>query len=89
MNDNRKVINLKDYREQKEKLENRTFIYIPMSYRQACLDIVRCHNPKASKQEIYSEFDRCMHLAKKHNYPTKVILSVICYGYFCPSDIMN
>ena len=52
MNDNRKVINLKDYKEKKEKLEPRTFVYIPMAYRQACLDIVKRHNPKASKEKI-------------------------------------
>ena len=89
MNDNRKVINLKDYKEQKEKLENRTFVYIPMAYRQACLDIVKRHNPKATKEEIVSEFERCMHLAKQHNYPSKAILSTICYGYFCPTDLNN
>ena len=89
MNDNRKVINLKDYREQKEKLKNRTFIYIPMAYRQACLDIVRRHNPKASNQEIYSEFEWCLQLARQHNYPSKALLSLFCYGYFCPTDLNN
>ena len=87
MDDNRKVINLKDYKEQKEKLENRTFIYIPMAYRQACLDIVRRHNPKASKQEIYFEFERCLEIAKHHNYPSKALLSTMCYGYFCTDDV--
>ena len=89
MNDNRKVINLKDYKEKKEKLELRTFVYIPMAYRQACLDIVKRHNPKATKEEIVSEFERCMHLAKQHNYPSKAILSTFCYGYFCPTDLNN
>ncbi len=89
MNDNRKVINLKDYKEQKEKLENRTFVYIPMAYRQACLDIIKRHNPKATKEEIVSEFERCMHLAKQHNYPSKVLLSLFSYSYFCPSDLNN
>ena len=89
MNDNRKVINLNDYKEKKEKLELRTFVYIPMAYRQACLDIVKRHNPKATKEEIVSEFERCMHLAKQHNYPSKAILSTFCYGYFCPTDLNN
>ena len=79
MNDNRKVINLKDYKEKKEKLELRTFVYIPMAYRQACLDIVKRHNPKASKEEIVSEYERCLHIAKKHNYPSKALLSLFCY----------
>ena len=78
MNDNRKVINLKDYKEQIEKLENRTFVYIPMEYRQACLDIVKRNNPEASKEEIVSEYERCLHIAKKHNYPSKALLSVFC-----------
>ena len=30
-----------------------------------------------------------MKLASQHNYPSKAILSVICYGYFCPEDINN
>ena len=89
MNDNRKVINLKDYKEQKEKLELRTFVYIPMAYRQACLDIVKRHNPKATKEEIVSEFERCLQIAKKHNYPTKALLSLFCYSYFCPNDLNN
>ena len=87
MNDNRKVINLKDYKEKKEKLENRTFVYIPMAYRQACLDIVKRHNPKASKEEIVSEYERCLQIAQKHNYPSKALLSVFCYSYFSPSDL--
>ena len=87
MNDNRKVINLKDYKEQKEKLELRTFVYIPMAYRQACLDIVKRHNPKASKEEIDSEYERCLQIAGKHNYPSKALLSVFCYSYFCPTDL--
>ena len=87
MNDNRKVINLKDYKEKKEKLELRTFVYIPMAYRQACLDIVKRHNPKASKEEIVSEYERCLQIAKKHNYPTKALLSLFCYSYFCPTDL--
>ena len=87
MNDNRKVINLKDYKEQKEKLENRTFVYIPMAYRQACLDIVKRHNPKASKEKIISEYERCLKIAKRHNYPSKALLSVFCYSYFSPSDL--
>ena len=89
MNDNRKVINLKDYKEKKEKLELRTFVYIPMAYRQACLDIVKRHNPKASKEEIVSEYERCLQIAKKHNYPSKALLSLFCYGYFCPRDLNN
>ena len=89
MNDNRKVINLKDYKEQKEKLENRTFVYIPMAYRQACLDIVKRHNSKASKEEIVSEYERCLQIAGKHNYPSKALLSVFCYSYFCPTDLNN
>ena len=89
MNDNRKVINLKDYKEKKEKLELRTFVYIPMAYRQACLDIVKRHNPKASKEEIVSEYERCLQIAKQHNYPTKALLSLFCYGYFCPRDLNN
>ena len=87
MNDNRKVINLKDYKEKKEKLELRTFVYIPMAYRQVCLDIVKRHNPKASKEEIVSEYERCLQIAKKHNYPSKALLSVFCYSYFCPTDL--
>ena len=87
MNDNRKVINLKDFKEQKEKLELRTFVYIPMAYRQACLDIVKRHNPKASKEEIISEYERCLQIAQKHNYPSKALLSVFCYSYFCPTDL--
>ena len=87
MYDNRKVINLKDYKEKKEKLGPRTFIYIPMEYRQACLDIVKRHNPKASKEEIISEYKRCLQLTRQHNYPTKSLLSLFCYGYFCPSDL--
>ena len=87
MNDNRKVINLKDYKEKKEKLELRTFVYIPMAYRQACLDIVKRHNPKASKEEIVSEYERCLQIAGKHNYPSKALLSVFCYSYFCPTDL--
>ena len=89
MNDNRKVINLKDYKEKKEKLELRTFVYIPMAYRQASLDIVKRHNPKASKEEIVSEYERCLQIAKQHNYPTKALLSLFCYGYFCPTDLNN
>ena len=89
MNDNRKVINLKDYKEKKEKLEPRTFVYIPMAYRQACLDIVKRHNPKASKEKIISEYERCLQIAKKHNYPSKALLSVFCYSYFCPTDLNN
>ena len=87
MDDNRKVINLKEYREQKVKLEARNFIYIPMAYRQSCLDIVRRHNSTASKQEIYFEFERCLEIAKHHNFPSKALLSTMCYGYFCPDDI--
>ncbi len=87
MNDNRKVINLKDYKEKKEKLEPRTFVYIPIVYRQACLDIVKRHNTKVSKEEILSEYEHCLQIAKKHNYPSKALLSVFCYGYFCPSDL--
>ena len=87
MNDNRKVINLKDYKEKKEKLEPRPFVYIHMAYRQACLDIVKRHNPKASKEEIVSEYERCLHIAGKHNYPSKALLSVFCYSYFCPTDL--
>ena len=89
LNDNRKGINLKDYKEKKEKLENRTFVYIPMAYRQACLDIVKRHNPKASKEEIISEYERCLQLARQHNYPSKALLSLFCYGYFCPRDLNN
>ena len=87
MNDNRKVINLKDYKEKKEKLEPRTFVYIPIVYRQACLDIVKRHNTKASKEEILSEYEHCLQIAKKHNYPSKALLSVYCYSYFCPTDL--
>tara|TARA_B100000315_G_scaffold236175_1_gene251722 strand:- start:76 stop:555 length:480 start_codon:yes stop_codon:yes gene_type:complete len=60
-----------------------------MAYRQACLDIVRRHNPKTSKQEIYSEFEWCLQLARQHNYPSKALLSLFCYGYFCPTDLNN
>ena len=87
MNDNRKVINLKDYKEKKEKLEPRTFVYVPMAYRQACLDIVKRHNPRASKEEILSEYERCLQIAKKHHYPSKALLSLFCYSYFCPTDL--
>ena len=87
MNDNRKVIYLKDYKEKKKKLEPRTFVYIPMAYRQACLDIVKRHNPKISKKEIVFEYERCLQIAKKHNYPSKALLSVFCYSYFCPTDL--
>ena len=58
-----------------------------MAYRQACLDIVRRHNPKASKQEIYFEFERCLEIAKHHNFPSKALLSTMCYSYFCPDDV--
>ena len=58
-----------------------------MAYRQACLDIVKRHNPKASKEEIVSEYERCLQIAKKHNYPSKALLSVFCYSYFCPTDL--
>ena len=60
-----------------------------MAYRQACLDIVKRHNPKASKEEIVSEYERCLQIAKKHNYPSKALLSVFCYSYFCPTDLNN
>ena len=89
MNDNRKVIYLKDYKEQKNKIEPRDFIYIPIAYRDACFDIVKRHNPKASQKELQLEYNRCMNLAKKHHYPDKVLLSLFCYSYFCPTDLNN
>ncbi len=89
MNDNRKVIYLKDYKEKKNKIEPRDFIYIPIAYRDACFDIVKRHNPKASQKELQSEYNRCMNLAKKHHYPSKALLSLFCYGYFCPRDLNN
>jgi len=58
-----------------------------MAYRQACLDIVKRHNPKASKEKIISEYERCLKIAKRHNYPSKALLSVFCYSYFSPSDL--
>ena len=58
-----------------------------MAYRQACLDIVKRHNLKASKEEIVSEYERCLQIAGKHNYPSKALLSVFCYSYFCPTDL--
>ena len=30
-----------------------------------------------------------MNLAKKHHYPSKALLSLFCYGYFCPRDLNN
>ena len=89
MNDNRKVIYLKDYKEKKNKIEPRDFIYIPIAYRDACFDIVKRNNPKASQKELQSEYNRCMNLAKKHHYPSKALLSLFCYGYFCPRDLNN
>ena len=89
MNDNRKVIYLKDYKEQKNKIEPRDFIYIPIAYCDACFDIVKRHNPKASQKELQSEYNRCMNLAKKHHYPDKALLSLFCYSYFCPTDLNN
>ena len=76
-------------KDQRKLSKEQNLIYIPLSYRQACFDIVKRHNPRASKEEIYSEFDRCLQLAKKHNFPTKALLSLICYDYFCPSDIQE
>ena len=63
--------------------------YIPVAYRHSCTEMIFRHNPKATKEEIYSEYDRCMKLASQHNYPSKAILSAICYGYLCPEDINN
>ena len=58
-----------------------------MAYRQACLDIVKRHNPKVSKEEIVSEYERCLQIAKKLNYPSKALLSLFSYSYFCPNDL--
>ena len=76
-------------KEKKNKIEPRDFIYIPIAYRDACFDIVKRHNPKASQKELQSEYNRCMNLAKKHHYPSKALLSLFCYGYFCPRDLNN
>lgn len=74
-------------KDERKLFKDQNLIYVPVAYLQACFDIVRRHNPRASKEEIYAEYDRCLQLAKKHNFPTKAILSLFCYGYFCPSDI--
>ena len=74
-------------KDERKLSKDQNIVYVPLAYRQACFDIVRRHNPSASKEEIYAEYDRCLQLAKKHNFPTKAILSMFCYSYFCPSDI--
>ena len=87
MNINRKVIYLKDYKEQKQKLNQGTLCYIPITYVQAIFDIVKRHHPNGSKEEIKSEFERCKKIAIDKNFPSKALLSTLCYGYFCPSDL--
>ena len=82
MNDNRKVINLKDYKEQKEKLTNQKLRENLIAYRQVCEEIVTFHYRRTPLEELQDIIDRCLEIGKENDFPCKESLMLMCFGYF-------
>ena len=88
MNDNRKVINLKDYKEQKEKLTNQKLRENLIAYRQICEEVVSYHYRYTPLKELQDTIDKCLEIGKDNNFPSKESLILMCFGYF-PSDFLS